>query len=190
MKLSPADIKRLYGDKLYILPEQEKVPPSVQPSPEEKEEQPIVEEAPSLEAVKEDVLEEQEAVMDLSPLKSGQQPVWKMKPGARLALILHASEFSNKALTTLLKESMVKAAIDLKQIGFGVIEDDASSLDLSQMGVPFAVLCNKLGGNLNSPVEMTGKKIWLSPRLAEANAEAAAKAELETIMNEVAGEVL
>ncbi|MEM8889672.1 MAG: hypothetical protein AAGD28_16985, partial [Bacteroidota bacterium] len=145
---------------------------------------------PTVEAVVEEVKEEATPVVDLSPLQSGQQPVWKMKPGARLALILHKSEFSNKALTTLLKESMLQAAIDLKQIGFGVVEDDVSSMDLSQMGVPFAVLCNKMGGSLSSPVEMDGKKIWLSPRLAEANADAAAKTELETIMREVAGEVL
>jgi len=190
MKLSPADIKRLYGDKLFILPEPEKTEAVAEPVQEAKEETvevPIA--VPSVEAVVEEVKEEATPVIDLSPLQSGQQPVWKMKPGARLALILHKSEFSNKALTTLLKESMIKAAIDLKQIGFGVVEDNASSLDLSEMGVSFAVLCNKLGGKLSSPVEMNGKKIWLSPKLAEANAEAAAKAELETIMKEIAGEV-
>ena len=189
MKLSPADIKRLYGDKLFILPEPEKPQTVVETVQETKEETQEVAAVPAVEAVVEEVKEEVAPVIDLSPLQSGQQPVWKMKPGARLALILHKSEFSNKTLTTLLKESMLKAAIDLKQIGFGVIEDNVSSLDLSQMGVPFAVLCNKLGSNLSSPVEMDGKKIWLSPRLAEANADAAAKTELETIMKEIAREV-
>lgn len=190
MKLSPADIKRLYGDKLFILPEPEKPQPAAEPVQEVAEEENVeVAAAPAVEAVVEEVKEEVAPVIDLSPLQSGQQPVWKMKPGARLALILHKSEFSNKALTGLLKESMLNAAIDLTQIGFGVVEDGVTSVNLNEMGVPFAVLCNKLGGSLNSPVEMDGKKIWLSPQLTAAHADAAAKAELEKIMKEIAGEM-
>ncbi|MDW3649194.1 MAG: hypothetical protein R8P61_19155 [Bacteroidia bacterium] len=189
MKLSPSDIKRLYGDKLFILPEPEKSQLAEEPVQEAKEETLEVAAVPTVEAIVEEVKEEVVPVIDLSPLQSGQQPVWKMKPGARLALILHKSEFSNKEFTGLLKASMLTAAIDLTQIGFGVIEDDARTLDLRDMGVPFAVLCDKLDSSLSSPVEMEGKKIWLSPHLAEAIKEVSAKTELETIMKEVAGEM-
>ncbi|MEL6252440.1 MAG: hypothetical protein AAFR87_10560 [Bacteroidota bacterium] len=182
MKLSPADIKRLYGDKLFILPEPERVEAIAKPQVEEKEES-----SPALETVIEEVQEKKVAAIDLSSLQSGQKPVWKMKPGARLALILRKSEFTNKALTGILKESMVKAAINLKHIGFGVIEDQVTSLDLSDMGVPFAVLCDKLDQKLNSPVEMELKKIWLSPSLANVASDPSAKTELDSIMKEIAG---
>lgn len=133
-----------------------------------------------------EVLEKVEAP-DLSRFSSGKAVVWKMKPSSKLALILPKSEFTNRELTGLLKASIVKAGIDPAFVGFGVMEEGSQAINLDDMAVNFALICNKLGGDLSSPVELAEKKLWLVPALAELAAQPEKQEELDSAMAAIAG---
>jgi len=109
MQLSPSDILRLYGKKLFILEEKEQ---STSPNEQEVKRPQIAATEPAKEV---------DAVQAPSLFSSGAPVIWKMKPEAKLALILHKSEFTNRELTGLLKASLVKAGINPALVGFGVI---------------------------------------------------------------------
>ncbi|MEM6802029.1 MAG: hypothetical protein AAF696_11540 [Bacteroidota bacterium] len=179
MKLSSADIRRLYGEKLFILAEKEASPTeevAEVPKPEVKE-------APAI------VPPKKEPLPDLSPLKGDQAIIWKMKAGAKLALILHKSEFSNRELTSILKNAIVKAGIDPAWVGFGVIAEEGKALKLTDMSVNLALICDTFEGSLPSPAMFENKKIWLSANLSLIAKNPAMLADLEASLGELAKEI-
>lgn len=208
MKLTSSDIRRLYGKKLFILDGWEKSPVSTESetSPEqviEAESKPEPEVALEERVVEKDELVVEEAKVaepevakvepiekisepDLSCFTSGKPVIWKMKPGSRLALILQKSEFTNRDLTGLLKASIVKAGIDPAMVGFGIIEDQCTAINLEEMSVEVALICNKLGTNFSLPVEWSGKKVWCVSPLAELPASFEKQQELDVSMSAIA----
>lgn len=177
MKLSSADIRRLYGEKLFILPEKEHV------STEEISEVQKIEEK----VVPEILPQKPAPPPDLSPLKGDQSIIWKMKTGAKLALILHKAEFTNRELTAILKNAIVKAGIDPAWVGFGVIAEKGKALNLEDMSVNLALICDNFGGSLPSPLMLNDKKIWLSSNLSLIMNDSAMLADLEASLGELAG---
>ena len=152
MEFTSSDIRRLYGKRLFILPD----------APAEPEVASVIEE--KADTVSQS--EPQEAVApDTSFLTGGSAIDWKMKPDARLALILRPEEFSNKELTGQLKKAIVAAGIDTKLVGFGVLEKDSTNWDITNMPVDLAVFFE------NAPTEaqmfeVEEKKVFFSERLA------------------------
>ena len=177
MKLSSADIRRLYGEKLFILAEKESAPTEEKSEIQKLEEEKPIGEAP----------QKIKPLPNLSPLKGEQRIIWKMKPGAKLALILHKSEFTNRELTGILKSAIVKAGIDPAWVGFGVIEEKEKTLNLEDMLVNLALICDNFGGSLSSPVMLEDKKIWLSSNLSSLAKDTAMLADLEASLVELAG---
>ncbi|MEO0468563.1 MAG: hypothetical protein AAF206_03000 [Bacteroidota bacterium] len=149
MQFSGEDIKRLYGARFFVIATEELETPDIQSvSPE-----PVVsssEETPpeSIEevAVKSHVNEMEAPAHPPKPnyeqerLTSGTAPVWKLKPGASLALILQPEEFTNKEATGFLKQALVSASVDVSKIGFGVLENNANACQLTDMPTPTGLI--------------------------------------------------
>lgn len=197
MKLNSSDILRLYGKKLFVLEGWEKsdtVDKDIleQAPKQETEVSEKVEIAETPVEVPEKKAEPQEVEVvvetkpespkiDLSRFTTGSPVVWKMKPSAKFALILHKSEFTNRALTSLLKQSILKAGIDPALVGFGVIENESTHVKLENMSVDFALICDKMG-DAPSPLTLSSKKVWLIPRLSELPENEAKQKELDDAM--------
>lgn len=142
MKLTPQDIARLYGKKLYIIP-------SSAPSTHEKQapvpNEPAMTEVElpkeQVQAVESQTEVEKSKAKNYNHLFEGGAPItWKMRSTSKIALILKADEFANRELTGMLKGLITEAEIPLQMAGFGVCEGEVESLDLSQMPVTLAVL--------------------------------------------------
>lgn len=81
----------------------------------------------------------------LSVFRTGPQPVWKMKPQAKIALLLEEAEFSNKQLTGQLRDWILAAEIPTEAVGFGILPTDALQIDLAGMPANTALGFSLLG---------------------------------------------
>lgn len=170
MKLSKADIKNLFGEHLFIIPDDQASPETVVETVEEPVatiERPVeakgVVEEKIVETVEEAITQ---APAELKPLSEGEPVVWKMRTGATLALVLTESEFKNKLITGSLKQIVVDAGINPKEIGFGVLNESAEEWDFSEMPVPTAVVFRAIPVKKN-PVVLSNGKVHISYPVAE-----------------------
>jgi hypothetical protein len=178
MEFTPDDVKRLYGARLFVMPEDrvELLPsvepttnlPAEEPSPQEKE--PAVVAPPPL---------------DPQMFRQGSAIDWKMKANANLALLLPAAEFANRELTGLLKQAVLDAGINVARIGFGIYDDQAESWNFSDMPVSVAVVCGGCGGRLSAPLNVDQKELFPAPALAEAHRDLALKETLKAVLRQV-----
>ncbi|MEL6674297.1 MAG: hypothetical protein AAFR61_18970 [Bacteroidota bacterium] len=178
MKFSTADIHRLYGQRLFLLPSLQEVPSSE--APEEAVAEPKAEE-------KLQVSEPQavEPNPDLSVLTSGSAVTWRMKPQARVVMIIREEEFPQKELTGLLKAQLVEAGIDPQWVGFGVIPQGATAIDLQEMALSAALVCEDFGKNWPAPVQLAEKRIWVVPGLQQMAGNPQRTAALRQAMTEI-----
>lgn len=135
---------RLYGSRLYVVPE---------PEPQ------VVEE--------EEVQLEKPVLPDLSLLESGKPVMWKLKPQSQLAFVLPEAEFANRALTKILRDAVEAAGIDLSKIGFGVLPGQAEGWNFSDMPVNLALICHDFGQGWPSPLQWNGKHLFFAPTLTQ-----------------------
>ncbi|MEO1448689.1 MAG: hypothetical protein AAFV07_04130 [Bacteroidota bacterium] len=169
MDFSREDIARLYGSRLFILsgegeaavsaPVEEKAEATA-PEPPKPAPEPVVEKVPTPPEPK---------IQEPTLLVEGFPAVWKMKREAKLALILHEEEFKNKDLTSRLKNMVVEAGIPTGEIGFGVIQTNATSLDLRDMPVEKGIIFGPPPGVGSSPAVWRGKTWYLTHKLATAS---------------------
>ena len=151
MKLSPADIKRLYGERFFLVPEPQKTEKPALPS-EEPEGEKL--QTPTVQV--DQVFEQGPAV------------VWKMRAKAKLAIVLRKQEFHDRSLTNVLKQAILDAGIDTQMIGFGVMEDETQECNLADMAVDLALICDHLQSEWpEMPVVLNQKKVWISRKLHE-----------------------
>lgn len=164
MHLTPQDVKRLYGSILFRLPEQVMTAPAAeesaapQPPAQEPTTRPEPEPAPT------------------DWLTQGSAITWKMRDGARLALVLTQAEFSNRELTGQLKQAVVAAGIAPGEVGFGIYDPQAEAWNFSDMPVPQAVIFGACAGKLTEAVDLDGQKLYPAPLLSGAEVDALSQA--------------
>ena len=125
MDLSREDVRKLYGEWWYIVPDDAPV----------QEVEAVAENKIEVEA---EVVEEKsppEPLLDDVIFSQGESIVWKLKVEAKIAFVLLESEFTNKNLTASLKSYVLQAGSSLSEIGFGIIQQQATQFDLSNVPV-------------------------------------------------------
>ena len=105
MDFTTTDVKRLYGPIFFEVQEEEEA---------------------------QDTISSKDKV-DISVFTQGPLVDWKLKSASSIALVIHEREFSNKTLTTFLKQAMIEAGIPLEKVGFGVISGNEKQYDFSEM---------------------------------------------------------
>ena len=155
MKLSKGDISRLYGEHIFIISDKDgtSTKPEIE-TPIEAKEPEKQEEAPKTPA--QEVVNEPVPLPEIpkpKDLQSGNPIQWKMRAGATLALVLTQAEFHNKFVTNGLKQLVLDAGVNPKEIGFGIMDGEGEAWDFSDMPVPVAVVFNAI------PVKKTPVKI-------------------------------
>ncbi|MEZ4825074.1 MAG: hypothetical protein R3C61_02095 [Bacteroidia bacterium] len=161
MQLSHEDIARLYGQYLFIIPEElaaneenitinkeEHTPEPVTPLP----------------------------VPDFSVLKRGAKVEWKLKPDSQLVLVLSVADFSDKKLTGFLKTCIDAAGVQTAHVGFGIFDPAAESWDLSDIPVKRGWF---FGADLPfDQAEVGENKLFFHPPLSKLYQDEALKAKL------------
>ncbi len=196
MDFSSRDIQLLYGERFFLIeadeakkesvPPQEKAPTTEQTKVEESTANPKVEVTSPKETVEaaskdEEPLEQTsvptpkaEPAPPIHLLQNGPQAVWKMRPTAQFVVVLRKAEFANRDLTGLLKNQLLQAQIDPAMVGFGVIPDDANSIDLSNAEKPFVLLFDPMGAQWRGKVQAADKSVWPLPQLKQCQTDASA----------------
>ncbi|MEM8896985.1 MAG: hypothetical protein AAGC85_02730 [Bacteroidota bacterium] len=123
MDLSKEDVRKLYGEWWYIVPEDTPAQ-EVEVAAETKTEAEVVEEQTP-----------PKPLLDSAIFSQGESIVWKLKAEAKIAFVLLENEFTNKNLTASLKSYVLQAGISLSEIGFGIIQQQATQFDLSNVPV-------------------------------------------------------
>ena len=158
MEFSGADIRRIYGNLFFVLPEEEETP---------------AEENTTLPTLPHTLFEK------------GGEVNWKMKPEAKLALILSKAEFSNRTLTTWLKEQILHAGIDTNFIGFGVGQDQEEYWNLTTMPVQVGLVFTHVGQSLPAQVQWEQRECFIVGKLADLSAQPDQLPTFQTLLQRV-----
>jgi hypothetical protein len=150
MHFSPADIHRLYGERIFLLPAQETA--AAAPLAASRPEPPLPDPRIAL-------------------LSAGAAIAWKMKPQARAALVLHAAEFADRSLTALLKDWILAAGLAPEAAGFGVAQEAAGPWDLSSLPVPLGVAWLDLPGGPGTVALPSGQRVLVLGSIASLRAQ-------------------
>ncbi|MFK7922038.1 MAG: hypothetical protein AB8H47_08775 [Bacteroidia bacterium] len=215
MDFSSSDIRLLYGERFFLVEPEEAIvesvppkenaetPPKIEvsekviaesvPLKEKAETPPKVEVAkPEGENIPQAKVAEAIAETPASPplppihlLEAGETVVWKMRPTAKFVVVLQKQEFSNRELTGLIKTQLLQAGIDPALVGFGIIADGASSVDLSTAEKAFILLFDKLGKEWPISVKSKDKTVWLLPTLQQCQQDAGATQKVLTALEAV-----
>ncbi|MEM6764385.1 MAG: hypothetical protein AAF655_05660 [Bacteroidota bacterium] len=118
MDFSQEDVRRLFGEWWYIVPEK----PTV------------IEELKTVSSSGQGEAGEPQG-LDEAIFTVGESVVWKMKAESKLALVLVEEEFTNKNLTASLKSYVIQAGLSLAEVGFGVVQQAATQFDLTTVPV-------------------------------------------------------
>lgn len=187
MELTLDDIRRLYGEFIYVIPEpgtETSTPKTAAHSkesvvipPEKVAETPVASEKPT------------------TPSPSGDSAskpgiVWKPKENSKVLFVLHPDEFKTKKLTNLLKDIVAAMKIPFEDAGFGTIEGQVGPLDWQAMPNPFAVIFDlELNRSGENPIELDGKKVYFAAKLAELEANRTLKMDLWKRLQEIMSEM-
>lgn len=182
------DIKNLYGDFIYIIPEAGQIKQPAKPAVEKKEAPVVQETAP--EELPEKSPKEKAAPTPKTPEAAAPGITWKPKENSKVLFVLHPDEFKNKKLTNLLKDIVAAMKIPFEDAGFGTIEGPVGPSDWKSMPNPYAVIFDlELNRSGENPLLVGDKKIYFSGTLAELESNRTMKRELwnhlQSIMNEM-----
>ncbi|WNJ16936.1 hypothetical protein [Pontibacter sp. G13] len=199
MDFDLSDIRRLYGDRLYIVPAQNisedqaeasPVPedsslPGQEPStapvapPKPEEQSPEVQQSEQVESqapvIPQEVVPPKPVTsppFEAGRLTAGKPVQWKLRPTAKMVLVLSEEEFRNRQLTGQLKVWVEQAGIPIQEVGFGVFDGQDSSWDFSQSPL-LTVLCFHSMASTVEPYYQVGPtRIWMCPSLAHGQQDA------------------
>ena len=148
------DVKRLYGDRFYLM---EPVPEIVP----EKQQQEAIDTGSEV--------KESSAATSSAPEKSPGIE-WKLKPGSKVIFMLHQNEWSNRELTDLLKKIVQSLEISTDLAGFGLLPSDTAlgAEKFAEMPAQFGVVFDsKLNPQNDNPGKFDGKQIFFAHTLEE-----------------------
>lgn len=176
MDFTPEDVKRLYGSRLFLLPDDPAASPLSVPT-EHAEATTTATPEPAVEA-------KAPAALDPAIFATGTAIDWKMKANANLALVLTAAEFATRELTALLKQAVLDAGVNVARIGFGIYEADAPNWDFGSMPVSVAVVCGACAGQLSQPLTVGDKQLFPAPSLSDAARHPDQQAQLGLVLRQ------
>ena len=177
IELNYDDLQGLYGDKLYVLPED---PGVSQPSPKP----PMEEKSEAKEPVSKVAATEQSEPQEVDPpqqvqpkvpakpandgLNEAGQITWRPKPTSKVLFILHQEELRNKELTELLKKIVQSIEIPFESAGFGIVKGLPELKQFHGMPNPFGVVFDHvLNPSGDNPVEVEGGRLYFTHKLDE-----------------------
>lgn len=193
MDFSSSDIRLLYGERFFLVEPEEAIVESVPPK-ENAQTPPKTEVSEVAEAENIPPAKVVEAIVEAAPsppappvhlLEAGETVAWKMRPTAKFVVVLQKQEFSNRDLTGLLKTQLLQAGIDPTLVGFGIMADGASSVDLSSAKKAFILLFDQLGKEWPESVKTKDKTVWLLPSLQQCQQDTAATKKVLTALDAV-----
>lgn len=164
MRLSRSDVKRLYGGVIYKM-------------------------AP-IEAVDEQAEPEASSPIDFTRIfDKGEEIQWKMKPDAKVALVLLEDEFGNRNLTNSLKSFVLQSGINPSNICFGVMSGKEAHCKLTDMpvnaGVIFGGLSSEVRSELPDSVSLGEKDVFFANPLKEILKSESQQTEVVTMLKQV-----
>ncbi|MEM6263810.1 MAG: hypothetical protein AAGI38_14955, partial [Bacteroidota bacterium] len=172
MNFTNTDIKRLYGNKIFILPKQptpvsSESETSSEASPEVFNAPPHTPDLPELSKKRETLPEiEQDEQAPPAWYLSGEPITWKMRASSTLALVMSEEEFSNRMLTYALKQCVEDAGIPAKEIGFGVFKGSGPDWNFQEMPTAYAVIFSQVAREKDF-YQFQDKHIYLQPRIQD-----------------------
>ena len=181
MDFTPEDVRRLYGPRLFLLPD------ALAASPQSVPVEAAEAAAPS--PPEPAVTAEAPAAPDPAIFAAGSAIDWKMKANANLALVLTAAEFSNRELTALLKQAVLDAGVNVARIGFGIYESEAPNWNFGSMPVSVAVVCGACAGYLSQPLTVADKQLFPAPLLSDAARHPDQRAQLGWVLRQAREQV-
>ena len=136
MDFSKEEIARLYGSKIFLIPEDRAAPNKTVIS-------------------------------------------WKLKEKAVIAFAFRDTEYSNKALTSLLEDIVKSMEIPQEKVGFGKFSSQPQPRDLGDQPVPFAIVFGKPQPIPQSnPLKNSAGEVFFSCSLEELSTSRPFKTEL------------
>ncbi|RMG56111.1 MAG: hypothetical protein D6722_26950 [Bacteroidetes bacterium] len=169
MDLQAEDIRLLYGELLFLVPaEGEEIPVPEPPAEAPRSEMTVEEPEPEV------IVEEPQAEPEppgAAYLLEGPMVDWKMKPQAKVALVLSALEFSDRDLTRQLRDMVLAADLDANLIGFGVLPAGSDRWNFAGMPVDLAIVCHTFPERLPQPVSLGGKQFFVAAPLTQIAAD-------------------
>lgn len=160
MKLSKADIARLFGDVFYLI--REDTMPQTQ---------------------------EQLKASSSLIFTSGNRITWKVKNNSKIALILEEPEFLNRNLTNSLKSLILQAQIAPSEIGFGIVKNLDASFKLDDMpmniGIFFGGFTDSAKSKLPKSMTQNGKDLFFCDRISKIVSQDSLQEEVITMLKRV-----
>ena len=153
MNFGIEDVKRLYGDRFYLMDQTNLLPKNeISPTSQSQDHQ------------------RNESSSDAPISNSNSGITWKLKPRSKVIFILHPNEWDNRELTDLLKKIVLSLQIPTDLAGFGLlpISPQLSTKDFEEMPAEFGVVFdNHLNPQSDNPLNFEGKQIFFTQTLAE-----------------------
>lgn len=196
------DIRKLYGEQIFLVPDENA--PAKQPESLKETKTPVTKVKPAQEPVAKTVVvvpeTEEKGATEVIPQETPNtlaQPeptepgiTWKPKEKSKVLFVLYPKEFKNKKLTNLLKDIVGAMQIPFDDAGFGTLEGPIGPIDWEAMPNPFAVIFDtSLNSSGQNPLVVGNKKIFFAAKLADLEASRDLKKELwkhlQVIMNEM-----
>lgn len=167
MEFTHEDIKRLYGKMLYRV-EGEEVPTLTEATEEEAVALPVSVSVPEVEVEPQQEAAKQ-APVHQGPVWLGQGTgmTWKMKPTAKLAILLTEAEFADRELTTRLRKAVERVGLDTSLVGFGIYPAERE-FHVTDCPVDVMLLCSELPVPEVVPHWVEEKRCWFAPSLTRA----------------------
>lgn len=172
MNFTPKDLERLYGERIFILPDVLKgeagYEESVQAAEEETPQETV--EATSTETPAQESMKQE-----------AEPPVieWKPKDNSKVLFVLRPKEFTDRSLTNLLKKIVEAMKIPFSDAGFGIMREIPSETDWEAMPNQFAIIFDEAANfSRQNPLIYKDKEIHFAPKLAQLNGNREAKKEL------------
>ncbi len=167
MEFTSEDIRRLYGSVLYLVPQ---ATPTQETTGERHAEPvtllpPVEPEAPQEPVVTPEPPSKAPAVW----LSQGSHPIWKMKPEAKMAILLSEAEIANRDLTTRLRKAVERVGLDRSLVGFGEFQG-VTDFQVTDCPVDRILICSELQAPVEVPHQVEGKSCWFAPPLTAAAA--------------------
>lgn len=182
IELNPEDVKLLYGDHIWLVPENKDIPEHENEGKEltSKVVAPQTEAESHAEADKASETPSLEKKPEKKEAETSAEPGirWIPKADSRVLFVLQNDEMKNKALTALLRKIVESLDIPFEAAGFGVIDSSPQTADWEAMPNPIGVVFDRDLAFTENPFFYGERELYFAWSLAELEADREKKMEL------------
>lgn len=178
--LSTEDIRLLYGDMIYLVPEEGHSEGKTSSSGTETPvAEPVAEHVGKVEAEASPETETPEEKAPETPETPAEPRIrWIPKADSRVLFVLQNTEMKNKALTALLRKIVESLDIPFDAAGFGIIDGSPLTADWEAMPNPFGVVFDRDLAFTENPFFYGERELFFSYSLSELESDRDKKKEL------------